>query len=715
MRSEPEIAALLELISQNQLAEVEERVGALLRTDPDDGILWKIMSVVLLRQDKDALAALRRAAQLLPQDPEAQANLGVELRARGQLEQALSSLRQSILLAPKNPDTLIEAADVQLALQRFPEAGVLYQEALQIDSSRREALNNLGNVWIALGKPAEAVRFYHAALQLRDDDAQVSCNLANALRQVGHVEEALVYSRRAIELAPTLSMAHNNLGLLLAARGERVAAIASYRRALDSSPNSIEALSNLGNALRDDGQRREALDVLQRALHLDPKRADSHSNLGYILLDCRQPTEAADNFRSALGLQPNHPSASLGLVIAQRTLKQPAEALATCEGAVARAPDSPDALVLLGELRADNGDFETAHELFERAIAADRYCGPAYSGIAFHRRMTRDDQRWLQGAQSALNRPLSLRSAIQLRTAVGKYFDDTAAYDEAFGSYHEANELTKRLGPKYDPAHITALIDRIMRLCDTDFVGAAHPVPGGLGRLVFIIGMPRSGTSLAEQILASHPAVYGSGEVRFWNETFEGIEQLAGDEREKALAALRGQYLNRLNSRARAAERITDKMPANFLYAGLIHRVFPRAHFIHMQRHPLDTCLSIYFQNFSNVMPFTNDLEHLAHYYGQYQRITAHWRGLLPADTLLEVPYEGLVSDTQSWARRMVDFIGLPWDARCLDFHQTERAVITASKWQVRQKITTSSVGRWRNYEKHVAPLRQLIAPEQLS
>src|ERR1700743_84544 len=158
--------------------------------------------------------------------------------------------------------------------------------------------------------------------------------------------------------------------------------------------------------------------------------------------------------------------------------------------------------------------------------------------------------------------------------------------------------------------------------------------------------------------------------------------------------------------------RITDKMPANFLYAGLIHAVFPRAKFIHMQRHPLDTCLSIYFQEFFNVSPYANDLNHLAHYYGQYQRLMAHWRKVLP---VLDVPYEGLVEDPEQWTRRMLEFIDLPGDPQCLRFHENLRAVITASRWQVRQKINSGSVARWRNYEKHLGPLLSLAEPGTLA
>jgi hypothetical protein len=168
-------------------------------------------------------------------------------------------------------------------------------------------------------------------------------------------------------------------------------------------------------------------------------------------------------------------------------------------------------------------------------------------------------------------------------------------------------------------------------------------------------------------------------------------------------------YLARLTAMCGGALRVVDKMPANFLYAGLIHAAFPRARIIHMQRHPLDTCLSIYFQNFFNMGPYANDFDNLAHYYGEYVRITDHWRAVLPATTLLEIPYEALIEDQEGWTRRMLDFIGLPWDPKCLDFHQTERVVITASRWQVRQKINAASAGRWRNYEKFVGPLQRVM------
>lgn len=706
-----EIGALVELLNKGRSAEAEARTAALLRVHPAEGMLWKILSVALLRQNKDALATLRRAVELLPRDAQAHANLGAELRSRGEWEAALVSLRHSLALQPRNPDALADAGDAQRSLGRTREAVTLYQLALQIDPGRGDAHNNLGNAFLELGENAAAVGCYRRALELRRNDAQVLCNLGNALRQVGELDEAMNCTRRALELAPGLSMAHNNLGLLLAARGERDAAITNYREALKHNPDYVEALINLGTVLRELGQRREALTAYRQAVELDPKRADSHSNLGHTLLESRRVPEAAESFRSALALQPNHVAAHLGLTAAQRLQGLGSEAEATCDAALAFAPQNHDTLVLLGELRADRGEFAEAQELFERVRIADPEFTSAYCSIAAHRRMTRDDASWLQGAEALLDKPLPLAEEIQLRYALGKYFDDIGEYDPAFSNHQEGNELTKRYGGRYDAEHLTALVGRIIKRCDAGFVRAQWPASSASEEPVFIIGMPRSGTSLTEQILASHPAVFGAGEVRFWDGAFAGLEERppTGVELGQRLADMGEKYLQRLRERAGGALRITDKMPANFFYAGLIHAVLPRARIIHLQRHPLDTCLSVYFQNFFNVSPYANDLNHLAHYYGQYLRIMAHWRSVLPEHALLEVPYEGLAQDAERWTRRMLEFVGLPWDPQCLEFHQTRRVVITASKWQVRQKINSRSVGRWRNYEKHLTPLQHLV------
>jgi len=711
----PEVAALLALINRGRTTEAEQRAAALLTARPQAGSLWKILGVALLRQGKDALAPLTRAAELLPQDAEAHTNLGAVLGQRGQWEAALVSLRRSLALESRNPTALILAANAQRVLGRAREAVTLYQWALQLEPRRYEVHNDLGNAFLDLAQPAEAVRCYRGALELKPDDPQVLCNLGNALRQLGQLQEAFACTRRALALAPGLSMAHNNLGLLYAASGERAQALGCYREALRLNPGYVDALNNLGAALQAQGERREALALYGQAVELEPRRADSHCNLGYALLDSRRSAEALASFRNALAAQPGSVPAHLGLAAAQRVQGQFEQAEASARAALALAPHSPEVLALLGELRADRGQFGEAQELFERALAADPQFASAYGSIAAHRRMTREDAAWLKGAEELLGRQLPLDQEIHLRYALGKYFDDTGQYEEAFSNYQQANELSKRQGARYDRTRLTQLVDRLIAFCDARFVRQERPGACDSALPVLIIGMPRSGTSLAEQILASHPAVFGAGEVRFWDRAFANLEQLGRDgaAAAQALGRVGRDYLAQVSAPAGAAVRVTDKMPANFLYAGLIHAALPRARIIHMQRHPLDTCLSVYFQNFFNVSPYANDLGDLAHYYGEYRRISTHWRRVLPAQSLLEVPYEELIADQEGWTRRLLDFVGLPWDPRCLEFHRTERVVITASKWQVRQKLHSASAGRWRHYERHLGPLLPLAsAPE---
>jgi tetratricopeptide (TPR) repeat protein len=708
-----EIGALVALINQNRLSEAEFKANALLALHPNAGMLWKILGVALLRQGKDALRALRRATELLPNDAEAYSNLGGALHDLGRWAEALLNLRKALAIQPHAVETLVDAANAMKALGQARESVALYQQALQWNPRSVEAHNNLGNAFLELGQFDDAVGCYRRALEITPNDAQIHCNLGNALRQLGRLDEAMISSRRALALDPRLSVAHNNLGLICAALGQFEQAAVSYRQALALNGSYPDALINLGNVLRDLGESREAVSLYAQAVELDPKRVENHCNLGNALLDLRRIDDAAASFARALELQPGSPLAHVSLGTAQRLRGRAAEAEMSCQAALAIDPNYVDALSLLGELQADRGQFNEAEQLFRRAIAIDPQFPFGFYSIAAHRKMTSDDGAWLKGVEALLAKRLPLRQEIDLRYALGKFFDDIGHYNQAFEHYRLANELIKRHGAKYDGAKLTQRVDEIIAGFDAALMRERRSIASSSELPVFIIGMPRSGTSLTEQILASHPAVFGAGELTFWGGAYVAYE--AGGLNSQAGASLMPgmarDYLERLTALSDGARRVVDKMPANFLYAGLIHAAFPKARIIHMQRHPIDTCLSIYFQNFFNIDPYAHDLENLAHYYSEYIRITDHWRAVLPATTLLEIPYEALIENHEDWSRRMVDFIGLPWDPKCLDFHQTTRVVITASKWQVRQKIHASSVGRWRNYEKFVGPLHRLIQP----
>jgi tetratricopeptide (TPR) repeat protein len=701
----------VKLVEQDRLLDAERQARALLTVHPEAGILWKILGVTLMRRGQDPLQALQRAAELMPQDAEAHRNLGTCLSDRAQWTPALASFRRALELQPHNADLLIEAADATRATGQAQESLELYQRALAIDPRSAEAHNNLGNALLHLGSCQDAVRCYRMALELKPDEAQIHCNLGNALRQLNQLDEALTSTERSIALDPALSVARNNLGLVLSGLGRGTEAIASYREALRLNPGYVEALANLAQLLPEFGQRREAMALFARAIELDPRRAENHNRFGNLLFEFRRFADAEAGHRQALALAPQSALFHADLGAALRMQGNAAEAEKSCRTALSIDPDCVEALSLLGELHADQGRFADAEASFRQVIAIDTGYPFAYFSLAANRKMGRDETAWLAGIEALLARPLPLRHEISLRYALGKYHDDIHQYDEAFGQYLQANELTSRYGVRYDRQQVVARVDRLIATFSAASMKELQSGGNDSERPVFIVGMPRSGTSLSEQILASHPAIFGAGELPYWPRALVSCEKATTEANPGAnlLPDIARDYLARLSALSREALRVVDKMPQNFLALGLIHSVFPRARIIHMRRHPIDTCLSIYFHYFSHLHPYANELDNLAHYYGQYLRISAHWRSVLPANALLEVPYEALVGNQEEWSRRMVDFIGLPWDPACLDFQDTERVVITLSKWQVRQKITNTSAGRWRNYEKHVAPLLPLV------
>jgi tetratricopeptide (TPR) repeat protein len=615
-------------------------------------------------------------------------------------------------LLARHPDAGIAWKILGVALMRQgAEALQALQKAVALMPADAEAHRNLGAYLHDIGMWEPAVASLQRALVLKPDDVATLVDCANALQALGRATEAAPLYQRALERAPRHAEAHNNLGNAYLQLGRYEDAAQCYRAALEVKPNDLPILINLGAVLRDLGDRRGAWSVYVQAVELDPKSAELRCNLGSVLFELRRVEEAAASYRRALELQPRWVPAHLGLALVLRQQRQADEAEVSCRQALALDPENVEALASLGELLADRGKFAQAEPLFERAIALNPAFAPAYASIASHRRMTDADSTWRASAEKLLGGRVPLAHEISLHYALGKYFDDLSQYDEAFGHFRQANELTRRLGIRYDRARLERRVDEIIAFFPAQSAENPETTAASSELPVLIIGMPRSGTSLAEQILASHPAVHGAGEVIYWNGAYDHFRRARteGTNTTDLLGSLREEYLARLSAVAGGAARVIDKMPGNFLYAGLIHATLPRARIIHMQRHPIDTCLSIYFQNFYNIGPYANDLDDLAHFYRQYQRVTDHWRTVLSPASLLEVPYEALVADPEAWSRRMVDFIGLQWDARCLEFHATERVVITASKWQVRQKISTKSVGRWRHYEAFIARLRALL------
>jgi tetratricopeptide (TPR) repeat protein len=549
------------------------------------------------------------------------------------------------------------------------------------------------------------------------NDAATALNEANGLARLGRLAEAQAMYESILRSHGEFAEAHGNLGELHLELGRFKEAVASCLRALALNPDFARALQILGNAQARLHQPDQALQSFARAVALDPNYLDAYMNMAAVQRSVGRLAEAAMSLERALVINPQLADAHVELGTIYRLQGRAADCERSCESALRLEPHCNAALAVLAELRADLGEFREAERLHRRILSTDPEAVESVAAVARLRRMNEGDGDWLHAAQTLLRKAWPAQRERLLHFSLGKYFDDMGDFEQAFRHYRRANDLSRQCGPPHDRNGLNRMADLILHTFDRSWVAQRRRTLNHSDRPVFVVGLPRSGTSLAEQILASHPSAYGAGELSFWaNEcgaAFGEAEKSGGAlaVSEAEIARLGTDYLKLLRTLPTDAERVIDKFPANFFFQGLIHAALPGARFIHMQRDARDTCLSIYFQQFEQANAYANDLDDLANYARQYRRLTNHWRGCLDSGRLLEVPYESLVEDPEAWSRRMLEFIGLPWDARCLAFHATQRPVVTASRWQVRQGISRSSVGRWRNYAAHLGPLLELEPP----
>lgn len=573
------------------------------------------------------------------------------------------------------------------------------------------------------GRLGEAEQSYRTALRLNAQQPVVWLNLGIVLQESGHLDDAEAAYREALHIKPDYTRAHANLGRILQLQDRMDEAADSFRAALAYEPDNPELLCNLGIALSMLGKHDEAIRGLQNAVRLRPAWAEAWCALGNAWLakgETSDRREAVRYYREAQRLQPESPEIAIDLGNILRDLQRYDEAEEQFRRVLALQPEHPHALVGLASLLEFKGEAEKGYELLRPAIEAapdDIHVALAFAGVA--RRADRSTEaiamleRCLPGCA---NDP---KLCAEAHLALGKLYDKARDYQQAFTHYDAAKKLDKeRLRVHFDAEN-----NRMQfALLTTEFCAetlACRPRATNRSRLpVFIVGMPRSGTSLVEQILASHPRVHGAGELEDISLIYKDLPRLLETDlpfprcmallKRKTLDQIAQRYLNRLARLGGSAMRVTDKMPHNFLLLGLIDQLFPGARVIHVHRDPMDTCLSIYFQRFNEKHPYAFALEDLGRYYRQYEGLMAHWRAVLRLP-LLDVRYEELVSDPEAVVRRLLAFCELEWDDRCLRFHESKRLVSTPSYDQVRQPLYRSSVERWRRYEPWLGELKAAL------
>jgi tetratricopeptide (TPR) repeat protein len=552
------------------------------------------------------------------------------------------------------------------------------------------------------GRYAEALQAAGTALRDSPQDAELWNLSGMAALELGLTQDAETFWRAAIVRNPSHADAHYNLGLLHHRRRAFDEAARAFARAITLRPMHAAALNNLGAVLQELGRTGEAVTLLEHSVAIDATNAAAFNNLGQALSTLGRFEEARTAFDRALALKGDFAEALTGRGRISMEAGERAEAMRFFEAAIAANP-------------------ERAEAYYERSLLA-----PAARGAPWVDRLQR-----LYGRRAALE----AAGASTVSFAMGKVREDLGEYEAAFEAYTEGNRLRYAQRPfdeAEDEQRLAALLDSFTpELYAGEAAAPAEPghaaaasssatSPSGAGTgqrvPILVVGMPRSGTTLIEQALASHPEVFGAGELTTLRELASTLPAAAPPTSERSvwrnqLRALGREYLARAWKNGVREQYLIDKMPGNYWQLGLVPLMVPEVKIIHVRRDPLDTCLSCYSTAFTRGHDYAFDLGALGRRYLRYHRLMAHWRSVLPPGRILEVRYEDVVADLERESRRMLAHVGLPWHGACLNFHEHRRAVRTASVTQVRQPLYSSSIGRWQRFATQLEPLRALLAP----
>ncbi|MCY3821612.1 MAG: sulfotransferase [Gammaproteobacteria bacterium] len=558
-----------------------------------------------------------------------------------------------------------------------------------------------------------AAQHYEDFLRLEPEHARAHYYHGLSLIQLGQAEAAVEHLQKSISLDPGNRTAHIQLGDACTRLGRWEEASGAYCQALALQPDDLGTTVKLGNVYLAGQFFADAAEIYERTLELLPDNAVLHRHLGAVLHRMGQTRKAIDCLERAIELRPDYAKARIDLALVYRQLERTVEAMHQIQEAIHYMPDDVDAHISLALTMRQEGRMAYAARHLSQLLAIQPVCGAAY----YHLSMIRPPLDLIPRIRRLLDDPaLPEDDAIYCHFALGNVLDTHTASDLAFDHYRLANTL-KRRSLVYDPRDNTRVFEKLIETYSKGFFERKRGLGCDSDLPVFIVGLPRSGTTLVEQILASHGSIHGAGEL----ESFAGVNHAIAHRfrsirpapdcmsliDQETVDEFSARYLEELRLRSRTAARVVDKLPGNFVRIGLIKTLFPNAHVVHCSRNALDTCVSLYFHYFQ-ALTCSFDLRELGQYYLDYRHLMDHWEALFP-DRIFEVRYEELVNDPERISRALVDYLDLPWDERCLEFYKNTRAVMSPSNIQVRHPVYKVSVDRWKRYEKHLGPLIEVL------
>jgi tetratricopeptide (TPR) repeat protein len=708
-------SAIVSPIGESALLAAEQAYRRILTVQPAHFRTLGSLAMVRLQlgDPKEAHALLSQAAETADLSADAHLQLGKSFSGLGDLDRAVAQYKLALERDARCIEARLLFGKTLCSLGDFAGAASQFEDAIATDATNADAHQGLGLALQRLGQFEQAISHHEAALSFRPQLPDAHASLGDACRQLGRHEEAIAHYKQALAIHPRALDILLNLGGCYHAAAQRDAAISTFQQILITSPHLAEAHYNLGNLYLELDNWHAALFHYERAIAERPGFSEAHNNLANALQARGRYQDAITHYREAIRLNPRFSAAHRNLGNALRAAKQFDGAVASYRAALAIDPQDVVALNHLAGALMVTGQLDEATRAFDSALQIE----PDNVGIQLNyatvKRFTSGDPRLSRLQTAAANEEkLPENQRIALHFALGKAYADIRDGERSFQHLQTANRLERRRMP-YDEHQTLQHMERIRSVFTSDLFAARANAGDRSNAPVFVVGMPRSGTSLVEQILASHPRVYGAGEVNYLSNTIAQSAGRAQSEYPEALAKMSAEelrelgtaYLASFTGQAAAADRIVDKMPSNFLFVGLIRLALPNAKIIHVKRNPIDTCLSCYSLWFAEAQPFAYDLGELGRYYKAYDALMDHWRSVLPEGTMLEVQYEDVVHDLERHARTIVAHCGLEWDRRCLAFHETKRPVDTASVVQVRQPLFRNSIGRWRLYGAQLNPL----------
>jgi len=638
------------------------------------------------------------------------------LRA-GDADEAELICRRALPKIGRDPNILCLLGEICLQRRKPQEARNLYAEVLNRHAGYPRALEGMGLALLADKKPADASEFLVKAVAAAPKRSKTRMALARALAESGHYAESEKSIKDAFELNPRQA-ALNNAEIALS-EGRMEEAEKLLREILSTDSNDVMALRMLASLATEAGRFKAARQMLTRAVELSPAFIPGWNELANLFMKQDRYDEALDAVQHALDIDSRmvHSWVVRGNILTRAQRNE--ESLEAYGQALQISPHSAGALSGLGHVLKTIGRQDESIEAYRKCIQAHPAFGEAYWSLANLKTFTFNEEEEQVMQQMVEDTDLADEARVNFFLSLGKHYENEKDYDRAFEHYRRGNDL-RREHEIYDPVQTQVVHDRIIKVFNREFLderaGWGDPDPSP----ILIVGLPRSGSTLIEQILASHSMVEGTMELPDLSRVISGLSKRSprGVEYPEAAEALDqgavralGQAYLQSTMRYRSGKAyFIDKMPNNFSSIGFLQLILPNAKVIDARRHPLDSCLGSYKQLFFKGQSFTYEQFELGHYYLQYRRIMEHWKEVLPGK-VLDVHYEQMVGDQEAQTRRLLEYCGLPWEDQCLRFYETERAINTASSEQVRQPIYTKAVNFWRNYEPHLGELIQTLEP----